>query len=140
MKKNLDACKDEPILYWITSLPNVITASELYRKRWKIEICFKCFKTNGFNLQQMNFKNPLKISLLMAIIVFAYVLCLLEGLKQRKQILTKRYRSGSEGPAQSFFKRGIQAISSHLLNFERFLKQVKAWFDARPRIKWRFVQ
>lgn len=53
MKKNPVDCKDEPILYWITSLPNVVVATELYRKRWKIEICFKCFKTNGFNLQQM---------------------------------------------------------------------------------------
>ena len=53
MKRNPAACPAEPILYWITSLPEAITASELYRKRWKIEICFKCFKTNGFNLQQM---------------------------------------------------------------------------------------
>ena len=140
MKKNLDACKDEPILYWITSLPNVITACELYRKRWKIEICFKCFKTNGFNLQQMNFKNPLKISLLMAIIVFAYVLCLLEGLRERKQIVTKRYRSEVAGPAQSFFKRGIQEVNARLLDFKHFLKRVRAWFNARPRVKWRFVQ
>lgn len=61
IKKNPVACPDEPILFWITSLPDAITASELYRKRWKIEICFKCFKTNGFNLQQMNFKSPVKI-------------------------------------------------------------------------------
>jgi hypothetical protein len=53
MKRNPAACPKEPILYWITSLPDAIAASELYRKRWKIEICFKCFKTNGFNLQQM---------------------------------------------------------------------------------------
>lgn len=37
MRKNPDDCKDEPILYWMTSLSNAIAASELYRKRWKIE-------------------------------------------------------------------------------------------------------
>lgn len=87
----------------------------------------------------MNFKSPLKIGLLLAVIVFAYVLCLLEGLKQRKQIITKRYRSGLASLAQSLFKRDIQEISSRLLNFERFLKQIKTWFDSRPRVKWRFV-
>jgi hypothetical protein len=140
MKKNPAACPDEPILYWITSLPDAITASELYRKRWKIEICFKCCKTNGFNLQQMNFKSPAKIALLMAIVVFAYVLCLLEGMEQRTQITTKRYRSGASGPAQSFFKRGLQEVNARLLDFGRFLERVKAWFDNRLKVKWGFVQ
>lgn len=53
MKRNPEDCKDEPILYWMTSLPNPITAGEVYRKRWKIEFCFKYLKTNGFNLQQV---------------------------------------------------------------------------------------
>ena len=39
MRKNPDDCKDEPILYWMTSLSNAIAASKLYRKRWKIERC-----------------------------------------------------------------------------------------------------
>ena len=124
----------------MTSLPNPVTAGEVYRKRWKIEFCFKCLKSNGFNLQRVNFKNPVKIGLLIAVIVFAYVLYLLEGIQQRKQIKTKRYRSGQSGPAQSFFKRGIQALSMGLLDFKQFLRRVRVWFEARSRVRWHFVQ
>jgi hypothetical protein len=76
----------------------------------------------------------------MAIVVFAYVLCLLKGIEQRTQITTKRYRSGKSGPAQSFFKRGLQEINARLLDFGRFLDRVKAGFDTRPKVKWSFVQ
>lgn len=60
MKKNPEKDAKEPILCWITSLADPIKASEDYPKRGsplgrKIERCFKCLKTNGFNLQQMNF-------------------------------------------------------------------------------------
>ncbi|MBO0953205.1 hypothetical protein J2I46_31830 [Fibrella sp. HMF5405] len=115
-------------------------ASELYRKRWKIETCFKCLKTNGSNLQQTTTKQPAKIALLLAVVVFAYVLCLLEGFRQRAQIRLKRYRSGSSGPAQSFFKRGIQFIASGLVDFLVFLRLVQRWLEAGPKEKWSFVQ
>ncbi|WP_310589150.1 transposase [Fibrella forsythiae] len=134
------ACPGEPVLFWITSLTSPIVASELYRKRWKIETCFKCLKTNGSNLQQTTTKQPAKIALLLAVVVFAYVLCLLEGFRQRAQIRLKRYRSGSSGPAQSFFKRGIQFIASGLVDFLVFLRLVQRWLEAGPKEKWSFVQ
>ena len=62
--------------------------------------------------------------------------------RQRVYLLgfSQRYRSGTTGPTQSFFKRGLQALNTRLLNFGQFLKQVNTWFKARPRVKWRFVQ
>jgi hypothetical protein len=60
-KKNPKKDAKEPILYWISSLAEPIKASEHYPKRWKIE---GCLKTNGFKLQQINFKKPLKVNLL----------------------------------------------------------------------------
>jgi hypothetical protein len=56
--------------------------------------CFKCLKSNGFNLQLLNFKKPEKISLLMAVVVFAYVLCVVEGFKAKGKIAIKKYKSG----------------------------------------------
>jgi hypothetical protein len=61
-------------------------------------------------------------------------------MEQRTQITTKRYRSGASGPAQSFFKRGLQEVNARLLDFGRFLERVKAWFDTRLKVKWGFVQ
>ena len=103
-------------------------------------VCFKCLKSNGFNLQQVNFKNPIKIGLLIAVVVFAYVLCLLEGIQQRKRIKTKHYRSGLTGPAQSFFKKGMQELSARLVDFKQFLKRVITWCNSLPKVKWHFVQ
>ena len=88
----------------------------------------------------MSFKHLVKIELLLAVVVFAYVLCLSEGIRQRKQIRVKRFRSGLTGPAQSIFKLGLQELSALLIDFERFLKRVKGWFDSRSKVKWHFVQ
>ena len=81
--------KDEPIFYWLTSLDNVHTAADLYCKRWRIEQCFKALKSNGFNLEAMSFKKIGKIELLMAVVVFVYVLNVYKGVNRKKQITTK---------------------------------------------------
>lgn len=43
----------EPVFYWLTSLDNAQAAPAHYRKRWRIEQCFKALKTNGFDLESM---------------------------------------------------------------------------------------
>ncbi|MBK8567357.1 MAG: transposase [Saprospiraceae bacterium] len=54
--------------------------SEAYRKRWGIEDFFLHCKTNGFNMEDLNFKNLEKVQLLMALAVFS----LLNGLIKRE--------------------------------------------------------
>jgi hypothetical protein len=70
MKSNTKDDPKEPILYWITRLSDHHKACQMYRKRWKIERCFQCLKSNGFNIEQLNFKKPAKVNLLFAIVVF----------------------------------------------------------------------
>jgi hypothetical protein len=47
---------------------------QIYGIRWQIECMFKCLKTNGFNLEDMGFRNPQKIRLLVYIVI-ACLLC-----------------------------------------------------------------
>jgi hypothetical protein len=126
IKKNTKDDPKEPLLYWITSLSDHIKACEDYRKRWKIERCFKCLKSNGFNIQQLNFKKPAKVNLLFAIVVFAYVLSLMEGLK--KKVAVKRYKNGKQGPAVSPFRLGLQHISALLVEFAQFLSWLRTYY------------
>ena len=135
MQKNPKKDAKEPILYWITSLADPIKAREHYRKRWKIEGCFKCLKTNGFNLQQINFKKPFKVNLLLAIVVLASVLSLVEGFKQKSAV--KRYQNGKQGPA---FRLGLQHINAIAGAFKQFLTWLLAYFIPPEKPKRHFVQ
>lgn len=58
MRKNPDDCKDEPILYWMTSCQMRLQPVSSIVSDGKLRgaaraVFFKCLKTNGFNFQQM---------------------------------------------------------------------------------------
>lgn len=59
-----------------------------YRKRWKIEHCFRQLKSNGFELEHFNLATEPRQRLLMSLVVFAYVVSVVESLK------TYRHRVG----------------------------------------------
>ncbi len=65
---------DEPVMIFLTTLPDATKAAELYAKRWKIECLFRHLKTNGYNLEDLNLKDPNKNLLMMAIVTIAYTL------------------------------------------------------------------
>ena len=83
-------------------------------------------KSNGFNTEQLNFKKPAKVNLLFAIVVFAYVLSLMEGLK--KKVAVKRYKNVKQGPADSPFRLGLQHISALLVEFAQFLSWLRTYY------------
>lgn len=130
----------EPVFYWLTSLDNAQAAPAHYRKRWRIEQCFKALKTNGFNVESMNFKQSAKIELLLAVVVFAYVLSVEAGEVASGQIRTKTYADSSSSPAQSLFKKGLELLNARLLVFEQFMGYLLGLFKpAKPR-RFGFVQ
>jgi hypothetical protein len=63
---------------------------KIYGLRWQIECLFKCLKTNGFNLENLSFRDPAKVRLLICIVIACYVLCVKEGLKQFKKIVINK--------------------------------------------------
>jgi len=130
----------EPVFYWLTSLDNPQAVPAHYRKRWRIEQCFKALKTNGFHLESMNFKQSAKIELLLAVVVFAYVLSVKAGEAVSDQIRTKTYQNATSSPAQSLFKKGLEVLNATLLVFEQFVDYLLGVFKlAKPR-RFCFVQ
>jgi hypothetical protein len=91
---------DEPVMIFLTTLPK---AAELYAKRWKIECLFRHLKTNGYNLEDLNRKDPNKNLLMMAIVITACILAIREGWKRKSRIPTQHYSDGAEWPEADYW-------------------------------------
>jgi hypothetical protein len=78
------------------AIPNASKAAQLYAKRWKIECLFRHLKTNGHNLEGLNFKDTKKNLLMMAIVTTAPILAIREGLKRRNRMPTQHYSDGTD--------------------------------------------
>jgi len=115
---------EEVVMIFLTTLPNAAKAADMYAKRWKIECLFKHLKTNGFNIEDMNLKDPGKNLLLMAIAATAYILAIREGLKQQKKIPKQQYKDGSESPEVSIFRQGLAVLTAKCFRLIDFIKYV----------------
>lgn len=137
--KNPKPTASEPLLYFLSTLTDRRKIIKAYPIRWTIECCFKHLKSNGFNMEQMNLKEAGKIKLMIALIVFLYVLCIREGLKKLKKKKAqdwKRYKNGTQYLATSVFRKGLSFLliqSSNLKTFIRYLRQII------NRQKWPFI-
>lgn len=128
--KNPKQTAKEQLIYFISTLKSKRQIIAAYPIRWTIESCFKHLKSNGFRLEQMSLKDSLKIMLLMAIVVFLYVLCIVEGIKQLKKSKAKKwkkYRNGKQFLTVSIFSKGLAYVNlkfNNLRSFIRYLAQV----------------
>ena len=99
-----------------------------YRKRWKIEHCFRQLKSNGFELENVNLATEPRQRLLMAVVVFAYIVSVVESLKHYTHQVAFKVQ-GSAGlryRATSVFRHGIDNLAKHtrdLLTFCRYLSR-----------------
>lgn len=139
MTKNDRNDPEEPLLYFISSLENKIDILNGYRIRWKIENCFKHLKTNGFNLEDLNFSQDPKLCLMVAIVVMAYVLSIEQGIsKGIKKI--KTYKDKSENLSISYFRQGLSLIKAKIWNLKRFIQCLEGIFKDEGQGKWMYVQ
>ena len=114
------------ILKLITTLENATKAVELYKLRYRIESFFKHLKSNGFQLEELNLHRGLKVRLLMALLVLAYTLSIVYGLKGYK----RKYPPLKHGsPAMSVFRVGLEKWQNHLANFVLFLEKTIELFE-----------
>lgn len=122
--KNPKVGADEPLLYFISTLKKKRKIVHAYPIRWSIECCFKHLKTNGFNLEDMNFKNSNKVMLMMAITVLLYCLCIREGLLKYQYTTTKKWKHFKDKKvtlAVSIFTKGLENICGQFRDLASFL-------------------
>lgn len=124
MMPNPKTNADEPVLIFLTTLPDAQKAAELYAFRWKIECLFKNLKSNGFNLEDLNLKDAGKSLLMFAVAATAYTLTIRKAWKYRKRIATKIYADDSKALENSIFREGLSRITAICFQFVRFLSFV----------------
>jgi hypothetical protein len=114
-----------------------------YLNRWKIECCFRHLKSNGFDLEQINLNGQARSRLLMAVVVFAYVLSIHEGLKTYKKVRTALRKDGERHKAESVFRHGydtlIAKIDSTSKMYQYICSQIHLAMTAYRSAKWAFV-
>lgn len=139
MLKNPKNDPNEPLLYFISSLTHKVKITEAYRRRWRIETYFKQLKTQGFNLEDLNFKDDGKIMLLIAIVVMAYVLSLKEAF-EKGSLKQKVYRNGSRSIAVSYFRQGITCLRRHVQSLAQFIRYLESIAQTLLTPQWMYVQ
>jgi hypothetical protein len=122
MMPNPKTNADEPAMIFLTTRPQARKAAELYAKRWKIECLFRHLKTNGYNLEDLNLKDPKKNLLMLAIVTTAYILAIREGWRRRKKIPQQQYKDGNETPEVSIFREGLAILTAKCFRFIDFLQ------------------
>ncbi len=100
-----------------------------YYRRWKVETCFKHMKSNGFQLKKITFEDGHKAKLLVAILMFAYTLSILEGLKECEKVPNKKYQNGTQYKSISDFRKGIDSIISQCIHIKKFMKYILTQID-----------
>lgn len=137
--KNPKEDPKEPLVYFISTLKRKKKIVQVYPIRWTIECCFKHLKSNGFNLEELNLKDPEKIKLMMAIVTFLYVLCIHEGLiayKVVKKSDLKKYSDGRVTLAISVFRKGLSIVEGKFANLKTFLKYLLEIIRAKKVPDW----
>lgn len=92
-------------------------AAKAYAHRYRIESMFKHMKSNGFDLENLHVKQAYKVNMMMAALVLAYTLSVVEGLKKYNRIALKKH-----GFAElSVFRYGLDWWQNYLSDFEGFI-------------------
>lgn len=125
VSKNPNPKGKEPYLLLITNLEEKAKkVVKMYAKRWKIEHCFKHLKSNGFNLEVMNLEGDTRCDLLLAFVVFAYIISIHEVLKTYQNVAQVTYTDGTENKRESVFRYGISKVTIICINFATFLAYI----------------
>jgi Transposase DDE domain len=124
--KNASKSEEEALIYLLSSDINKRNSPILYRLRWKIESLFKHLKSNGFNLEDIRFKNLHKIRLMMAVLVLAYCIAIREAIKEEYPAKAKKihYKKEKIYLRESIFRHGLDLFISKFMSFRQFVLYV----------------
>ena len=121
--KNPKPSAEEPVIYLITDLKeSALRTAYRYPIRWKIEHCFKHLKSNGFDLEAINLKTEARRTLLMAVVVFSYVLSIHQGLKTYRKVPSRTFANQQTYKVESLFRYGINQIAQKCRLWTDFLR------------------
>jgi hypothetical protein len=117
--------KGNEYLFLLSDLKQENEILAYYTFRWKIECCFRHMKSNGFNLEEIHFKDQQKIDCIFAMATLAYIFAIQEAIIDLETIglaiPLKRYtdkieKTVKEYPEISLFRYGYEIIQNQQRN------------------------
>ena len=135
--KNRSLDPKDPVVILLSNLDlNPKKLANRYDLRWKIEECFKHLKSNGFNLEKLNVKGENRRRLVISILVFAYAISIMEGMKDYDKIRIIKDKKGKEYKEVSIFRNGYSKITEEAFNLIRFCRLLLSKvFDDIPKYR-----
>lgn len=127
-------------IFLMTNMENMSEASKFYRKRYKIEICFKHLKNNGLRLEELSIQGQHKIDLMFAVLTLIYAMAIQKGIVHFEQIEPQKMLLFFDpkpyiAPAKSVFMQGFEDLLAEVFTFEEFFQQINALlkWSAKPQ-------
>ena len=131
----LSVCKNDSsrgkaeYIFIFTNMDNMLEASKLYRKRYKIEICFKHLKKCGFCLEDTSMEGQHKMDLLLAVLTLIYAMTIQKGIIHFENIEPQEMKLFYDpkpyiAPTKSVFMKGFEDLWDNIFSFEEFTHEV----------------
>ena len=115
-------------IYVMTNMDDISKSSQFYRKRYKIEVCFKHLKSSGFNLEDLQVEGGHKVDLMFGVLNIIYLMAIQKGIvhfeKEPPKMKVYKHRSRRktffEAPAKSIFSKGCEVLFENIFFFSEF--------------------
>lgn len=124
---NANKKSPDKFIYLVTNMDDMTQAALFYRKRWKIECCFKHLKSGGFDLEAVSVKQPHQIHILMACLVVVYAMAVHCGIMaiNIKPLKTRFFKNqNAYYPEVAVFRHGIAIFKDLAKNFCEFIDSI----------------
>jgi len=128
-------------IYIMTNMEDIEQASTFYKKRYKIEVCFKHLKSSGFNLENLQVEGGHKVDLMFGVLTLIYLMAIQNGIvhfekeKPEMKIYKDKIKQKCyKAPAKSIFDKGCELLFEKVLFFSEFcleLLKVSDWIAKR---------
>jgi hypothetical protein len=116
-------------IFLMTNMEDITEASKFYRKRYKIEICFKHLKKCGLRLEDMAVQGQHKTDLMFAALTLIYIMAIQKGIVHFEEIEPQEMRVFYDpkpyiAPVKSVFMQGFEDLLATVFSFEEVCKEV----------------
>ena len=116
-------------IFLMTNMKNMAEASKFYRKRYKIEICFKHLKKTGLRLEELSVQGQHKTDLMFAVLTLIYIMSIQKGIVHFEESEPQKMNLYYDpkpyiAPAKSVFMQGFECLLQTVFSFEEVVNQI----------------
>lgn len=125
-------------IFLMTNMDDMTESSKFYRKRYKIEICFKHLKKSGLRLEELSVQGQHKIDLMFAVLTLIYLMAIQKGIIHFENVEPQKMNIFYDpkpfiAPAKSVFMQGFEILLAEVFSFEEFIQAIDELIQWRAK-------